>query len=368
MRRTKVLQLDDEVQLSAAGERHLSQQGAQDPDQQQTFQRWRDRRDGEGAAGLLSTARTSARRSPSTRSTFDLYRGATSFTAHVSTTARQRHGFPRATPGPSSPAAPLIQQHPLGHREHPTPPSPACSSSDGSPHRWLRTQQELDLIVTLDRAPAHSLTFLVDEGTMSTFRRSPRSFPRTVSPTPSTRPRDHYFVTPRREKIAKDQLPQVATPSASSIGASPSRPRRAPAPAAFSTLQTTYRRVRAHQHHHHRRRQPVPARSTSRRNARFAVAPSAPRPPSSPTAPRPSRHPVVQSTSSATTTASATGPRPADPAEPRTTTSSLRCRSTRTRIARSPVPWPPLPHPLPDGAPLDQVRPRPPRPLDGPAL
>ena len=193
---------------------------------ERTFRRWRDRYDGEGAAGLLDRrlGKASARRVPVDQidQVLSLYRERYGgFTAqHFHDKLRQHHGFPWGYTWTKLrlQAAGLIKkaERRSAHRKK-RPRRPLAGMllhQDGSPHRWLAAlEQELDLIVTLDDATSALYSaFLVDEeGTMSTFRALAEVIAAHGLPCALYTDRaSHYFVTPKAgEKIAKDQLTQV---------------------------------------------------------------------------------------------------------------------------------------------------------------
>ena len=232
MRRTEVLQglrqMKFEDVYGRWRERRLSQAEAAEilGMSERTFRRWRDRYDGEGAAGLLDRrlGKASARRVPVDQidQVLSLYRERYGgFTAqHFHDKLRQHHGFPWGYTWTKLrlQAAGLIKkaERRSAHRKK-RPRRPLAGMllhQDGSPHRWLAAlEQELDLIVTLDDATSALYSaFLVDEeGTMSTFRALAEVIAAHGLPCALYTDRaSHYFVTPKAgEKIAKDQLTQV---------------------------------------------------------------------------------------------------------------------------------------------------------------
>ena len=232
MRRTEVLQglrqMKFEDVYGRWRERRLSQAEAAEilGMSERTFRRWRDRYDGEGAAGLLDRrlGKASARRVPVDQidQVLSLYRERYGgFTAqHFHDKLRQHHGFPWGYTWTKLrlQAAGLIKkaERRSAHRKK-RPRRPLAGMllhQDGSPHRWLAAlEQELDLIVTLDDATSALYSaFLVDkEGTMSTFRALAEVIAAHGLPCALYTDRaSHYFVTPKAgEKVAKDQLTQV---------------------------------------------------------------------------------------------------------------------------------------------------------------
>jgi transposase len=193
---------------------------------ERSFRRWRDRYDGEGAAGLLDRrlGKASARRVPVDQidQVLTLYRERYGgFTAqHFHDKLRQHHGFPWGYTWTKLrlQAAGLIKkaERRSAHRKK-RPRRPLAGMllhQDGSPHRWLPAlDAALDLIVTLDDATSALYSaFLVDEeGTMSTFRALAEVIAAHGLPCALYTDRaSHYFVTPKAgEKVAKDQLTQV---------------------------------------------------------------------------------------------------------------------------------------------------------------
>jgi transposase len=232
MRRTEVLQglrrMKFEEVYGRWRERRLSQAEAAEilGMSERSFRRWRDRYDGEGAAGLLDRrlGKASARRVPVDQidQVLTLYRERYGgFTAqHFHDKLRQHHGFPWGYTWTKLrlQAAGLIKkaERRSAHRKK-RPRRPLAGMllhQDGSPHRWLPAlDAALDLIVTLDDATSALYSaFLVDEeGTMSTFRALAEVIAAHGLPCALYTDRaSHYFVTPKAgEKVAKDQLTQV---------------------------------------------------------------------------------------------------------------------------------------------------------------
>jgi transposase len=193
---------------------------------ERTFRRWRDRYDGEGAAGLLDRrlGQASSRRVPVDQidQVLTLYRERYGgFTAqHFHDKLRQHHAFPWGYTWTKLrlQAAGLIKKaERRGAHRKKRPRRPLCGMllhQDGSPHRWLPAlDAQLDLIVTLDDATrALYSAFLVDEeGTMSTFRALAEVIAAHGLPCALYTDRaSHYFVTPKAgAQVAKDQLTQV---------------------------------------------------------------------------------------------------------------------------------------------------------------
>jgi transposase len=193
---------------------------------ERTFRRWRDRYDGEGAAGLLDRrlGQASSRRVPVDQidQVLTLYRERYGgFTAqHFHDKLRQHHAFPWGYTWTKLrlQAAGLIKKaERRGAHRKKRPRRPLCGMllhQDGSPHRWLPAlDAQLDLIVTLDDATSALYSaFLVDEeGTMSTFRALAEVIAAHCLPCALYTDRaSHYFVTPKAgAQVAKDQLTQV---------------------------------------------------------------------------------------------------------------------------------------------------------------
>jgi transposase len=156
---------------------------------ERTFRRWRERYEGEGAAGLLDRrlGKASARRVPVDQvdAVVSLYREHyRGFTArHFHDKLVCRHGFTLSYTWTK------LRLHEAGlikkasrrsaHRKK-RPRRPLAGMllhQDGSPHRWLPAlDQQLDLIVTLDDATSaiYSAFLVEEEGTRAAFARSPR--------------------------------------------------------------------------------------------------------------------------------------------------------------------------------------------------
>ena len=232
MRRTEVLQglrrMKFEDVYGRWQDRRLSQWQAAEilGMSERTFRRWRDRYEGEGAAGLLDRrlGQVSARRVPvdQVHDALTLYRERYGgFTAkHFHDKLRQHHGFTlgytwiklRLQAAGLVPKAPRRSAH---RKKRPRRPLRGMMlHQDGSRHRWLPAlEQQLDLIVTMDDATSEIYSaFLVDEeGTMSTFRALTAVIAAQGLPCALYTDRaSHYFVTPKAgEKVARDQLTQV---------------------------------------------------------------------------------------------------------------------------------------------------------------
>jgi hypothetical protein len=193
---------------------------------ERTFRRWRDRYDGEGAAGLLDRrlGKASAKRVPVDqveqvlRLYRERYRG---FTAqHFHEKLRQHHGFRLGYTWTKLrlQAAGLISKAPRrgAHRKK-RPRRPLRGMllhQDGSPHRWLPALDAvLDLIVTLDDATSEIYSaFLVDqESTMSSFRALAEVIGAHGLPCALYTDRaSHYVHTPKAgARVARDQLTQI---------------------------------------------------------------------------------------------------------------------------------------------------------------
>ncbi len=150
---------------------------------ERTFRRWRDRHETEGLAGLFDRrlGKASARRVPVDRIAWmvELYRtrymGWT--VKHFNDHLRRDHGFAWGYTWTKTQlhAAGLVTPAPRrGAHRRKRPPRPMAGMmlhQDGSTHRWLEGEGELDLIVTLDDASSEIYSaFLVEqEGTMSSF-------------------------------------------------------------------------------------------------------------------------------------------------------------------------------------------------------
>jgi transposase len=232
MRRTEVLQGLRQMRFEDVygrwQQRRLSQAAAEEilGMSERTFRRWRDRYDGEGAAGLLDRrlGQASSRRVPVDQidQVLTLYRERYGgFTAqHFHDKLRQHHAFPWGYTWTKLrlQAAGLIKKaERRGAHRKKRPRRPLCGMllhQDGSPHRWLPAlDAQLDLIVTLDDATSALYSaFLVDEeGTMSTFRALAEVIAAHGLPCALYTDRaSHYFVTPKAgAQVAKDQLTQV---------------------------------------------------------------------------------------------------------------------------------------------------------------
>jgi transposase len=232
MRRTEVLQglrrMKFEDIYGRWQERRLSQAEAAEilGMSERTFRRWRDRYEGEGAAGLLDRrlGKASARRVPVDRvdAVLSLYRERYGgFTAkHFHDKLRQHHGFELGYTWTKLrlQAAGLVLKAPRrsAHRKkRPRRPlSGMLLHQDGSSHRWLPAlDQALDLIVTMDDASSEIYSaFLVDEeGTMSTFQALGEVIAEQGLPCALYTDRaSHYFHTPKAgAKVARDQPTQV---------------------------------------------------------------------------------------------------------------------------------------------------------------
>ena len=231
MRRTEVLQglrqMKFEEVYGRWRERRLSQAEAAEilGMSERSFRRWRDRYDGEGAAGLLDRrlGKASARRVPVDQidQVLTLYRERYGgFTAqHFHDKLRQHHGFPWGYTWTKLrlQAAGLIKkaERRSAHRKK-RPRRPMRGMllhQDGSKHAWLADQPALDLIITMDDATSeiHSAFLVEEESTMSSFRALAEVIAAQGLPCALYTDRvSHYFVTPRAgEKVAKDQLTQV---------------------------------------------------------------------------------------------------------------------------------------------------------------
>ena len=223
---------------------------------ERTFRRWRERYEGEGAAGLLDQrlGKVSARRVPVDQidDVLSLYRERYGgFTAkHFHDKLRQHHGFTLGYTWTKLrlQAAGLVAKAPRrsAHRKkRPRRPlSGMLLHQDGSSHRWLPAlDQELDLIVTMDDASSEIYSaFLVDEeGTMSTFQALGEVIAEQGLPCALYTDRaSHYFHMPKAgAKVARDQPTQVAARSRSSASStSPPMPEaRGRSERAFGTLQ-----------------------------------------------------------------------------------------------------------------------------------
>ena len=193
---------------------------------ERSFRRWRDRYEGEGAAGLLDRrlGKASARRVPvdQVHQVLTLYRERYSgFTAkHFHDKLRQHHGFGLGYTWTKlrlqdSGLVMKAERRSAHRKKRPRRPLTGMMlHQDGSSHRWLPAlDQELDLIVTMDDATSEIYSaFLVDEeGTMSTFRALAEVIATQGLPCALYTDRaSHYFYTPKAgEKVAKDQPTQV---------------------------------------------------------------------------------------------------------------------------------------------------------------
>lgn len=193
---------------------------------ERTFRRWRDRYEGEGAAGLLDRrlGKASARRVPVDRvaAVLTLYRERYGgFTArHFHDKLCQHHGFALSYTWTKLrlQQAGLIgkaERRSAHRKKRPRRPLRGMMlHQDGSTHRWLPAlEQELDLIVTMDDATSEIYSaFLVDqEGTMSSFRALAEVIGAQGLPCALYTDRaSHYFFTPKAgEKVARDQPTQV---------------------------------------------------------------------------------------------------------------------------------------------------------------
>jgi transposase len=232
MRRTEVLQglrrMKFEDIYGRWQERRLSQAEAAEilGMSERTFRRWRDRYEGEGAAGLLDRrlGKASARRVPVDRvdAVLSLYRERYGgFTAkHFHDKLRQHHGFKlgyswtklRLQDAGLVAKAPRRSAH---RKKRPRRPLRGMMlHQDGSSHRWLPTlDQDFDLIVTMDDATSEIYSaFLVgEEGTQSSLQALAEVIAAHGLPCALYTDRaSHYFVTPKAgEKVAKDQPTQV---------------------------------------------------------------------------------------------------------------------------------------------------------------
>jgi transposase len=232
MRRTEVLQglrrMRFEDIYGRWQQRRLSQAEAAEilGMSERTFRRWRDRYDGEGAAGLLDRrlGKASSRRTPVDQidQVLTLYRERYGgFSArHFHDKLCQHHGFRLGYTWTKLrlQAAGLIAKAPRrgAHRKK-RPRRPLRGMllhQDGSPHRWLPAlEAQLDLIVTLDDATSalYSAFLVEEEGTMSSFRALAEVIAAHGLPCALYTDRaSHYFVTPKAgAKVAKDQPTQV---------------------------------------------------------------------------------------------------------------------------------------------------------------
>ena len=193
---------------------------------ERTFRRWRDRYEGEGAAGLLDRrlGKASAKQVPvdQVHAVLTLYRERyPGFTAqHFHDKLRQHHGFALSYSWTKLrlQAAGLIAQAPrrsAHRRKRPRRPlTGMLLHQDGSRHHWLPSlEQQLDLIVTLDDATSeiYSAFLVEEEGTTSSFRALAEVIGAQGLPWALYTDRaSHYFVTPKAgAKVAKDQPTQV---------------------------------------------------------------------------------------------------------------------------------------------------------------
>jgi transposase len=232
MRRTEVLQglrtMKFEDVYGRWQQRRLSQAEAAEilGMSERTFRRWRDRYQGEGAAGLADRrlGKASARRVPvdQVQDVLTLYREHyRGFTAkHFHDKLRQQHGFVLGYTWTKLrlQGAGLVakaERRSAHRKKRPRRPRRGMLlHQDGSPHRWLPAlEQELDLIVTLDDATSEIYSaFLVDEeGTMSSFRALAEVIGKHGLPCSLYTDRaSHYFHTAKAgAKVAKEQLTQV---------------------------------------------------------------------------------------------------------------------------------------------------------------
>ena len=232
MRRTEVLQglrrMKFEDVYGRWRQRRLSQAEAAEilGMSERSFRRWRDRYEGEGAAGLFDRrlGKASARRVPvdQVHDVLSLYRERYGgFTAkHFHDKLRQHHGFTRGYTWTKLrlQAAGLVakaKRRSAHRKKRPRRPLTGMMlHQDGSTHRWLpAVDQELDLIVTMDDATSeiYSAFLVEEEGTMSTFRALAEVIAGHGLPCALYTDRaSHYFYTPKAgEKVAKDQPTQV---------------------------------------------------------------------------------------------------------------------------------------------------------------
>jgi transposase len=232
MRRTGVLQglrrMKFEDVYGRWQQRRLSQAEAAEilGMSERTFRRWRERYEGEGAAGLLDRrlGRASARRAPvdQVHAVLTLYRERyRGFSAkHFHDKLRQRHGFALGytwTKLRLQAAGLVAKAERRGAHRKKRPRRPwrgMLLHQDGSRHRWLPAlAQQLDLIVTMDDATSelYSAFLVEEEGTMSSFRALAEVIGAQGLPCALYTDRaSHYFVTPKAgAKVAKDQLTQV---------------------------------------------------------------------------------------------------------------------------------------------------------------
>jgi transposase len=232
MRRTEVLQglrrMKFEDIYGRWQQRRLSQVEAAEilGMSERTFRRWRDRYEGEGAAGLLDRrlGKASAKQVPvdQVHAVLTLYRERyPGFTAqHFHDKLRQHHGFALSYSWTKLrlQAAGLIAQAPrrsAHRRKRPRRPlTGMLLHQDGSRHHWLPSlEQQLDLIVTLDDATSeiYSAFLVEEEGTTSSFRALAEVIGAQGLPCALYTDRaSHYFVTPKAgAKVAKDQPTQV---------------------------------------------------------------------------------------------------------------------------------------------------------------
>jgi transposase len=193
---------------------------------ERTFRRWRERYDGEGAAGLLDRrlGKASARRVPAdeVERVLTLYRERYGgFTVrHFHDKLCRHHDFTLSYTWTKLRLheAGLIKKAPRrsAHRKK-RPRRPLAGMllhQDGSPHRWLPAlDQQLDLIVTLDDATSaiYSAFLVEEEGTQSSFRALAEVIAAHGLPCALYTDRgSHYFHTPKAgEKVARDQPTQV---------------------------------------------------------------------------------------------------------------------------------------------------------------
>jgi transposase len=232
MRRTEVLQglrrMKFEDVYGRWQQRRLSQAEAAEilGMSERTFRRWRERYEGEGAAGLLDRrfGRASVRRAPvdQVHAVLTLYRERyRGFSAkHFHDKLRQRHGFALGytwTKLRLQAAGLVAKAERRGAHRKKRPRRPwrgMLLHQDGSRHRWLPAlAQQLDLIVTMDDATSelYSAFLVEEEGTMSSFRALAEVIGAQGLPCALYTDRaSHYFVTPKAgAKVAKDQLTQV---------------------------------------------------------------------------------------------------------------------------------------------------------------
>jgi transposase len=193
---------------------------------ERTFRRWRERYEGEGAAGLLDRrlGKASARRVPAdeVERVLTLYQERYGgFTArHFHDKLCRHHGFTLSYTWTRLRLqdAGLIKKasRRSAHRKK-RPRRPLAGMllhQDGSPHRWLAAlDQQLDLIVTMDDATSeiYSAFLVEEEGTQSSFRGLAEVIAAHGLPCALYTDRgSHYFHTAKAgEKVARDQPTQV---------------------------------------------------------------------------------------------------------------------------------------------------------------